>query len=188
MMIRCAKIAIVNLLPIIGCLLPIAAIAQTITPDGTTPTTITTTGLDTTITNGAVGGTNLFHSFQRFDIPTGGSATFDLVNTPAITTIFSRVTGGSASNIDGAIRTVNSINPVSLFLMNPAGIIFGPNASLNIGGSFTGTTASSIKFANSEFASTATPLSASLLTINVPVGLQMGSTPGAIQVTGQGID
>jgi filamentous hemagglutinin family protein len=161
--------------------------AQTITIDGTTPTTVTTTGLDHTITNGTAAGTNLFHSFQRFDIPTGGSATFDLVNTPNLTTIFSRVTGGSVSNIDGAIRTTNSTNPVSLFLMNPSGIIFGSNASLNIGGSFVGTTASSIKFANgAELASTAMPLPTSLLTINVPVGLQMGSTPGAIQVNGTG--
>jgi filamentous hemagglutinin family protein len=187
MMIRCAKIAIVNLLPILGCLLPIAAIAQTITPDGTTPTTITTTGLDHTITNGTAAGSNLFHSFQRFDIPTGGSATFDLVNTPAITTIFSRVTGGSLSNIDGLIRTTNSTNPVSLFLMNPSGIIFGPNASLNIGGSFVGTTASSIKFANgAEFAGNAVALPASLLTINVPIGLQMGQNPGAIVVQNTG--
>jgi filamentous hemagglutinin family protein len=168
-------------------LAPIAGQSQTIIPDGTTATTVNTTGLDTTITNGTAAGTNLFHSFQRFDIPTGGSTTFNLINTPAITTLFSRVTGGSTSNIDGAIRTINSTSPVSLFLMNPSGIIFGPNASLNIGGSFIGTTANSIKFADgAEFASTATPLPASLLTINVPIGLQMGQNPGAIQVNGTG--
>jgi filamentous hemagglutinin family protein len=168
-----------------GCiLLSSSAIAQVI-PDGTTPSTVTTNSLDHTITNGTAAGANLFHSFQRFDIPTGGSATFNLVNTPAITTIFSRVTGGNGSNIDGAIRTLNSTNPVSLFLMNPSGILFGPNASLNIGGSFLGTTASSIKFANgAEFASTATPLPAPLLTISVPIGLQMGANPGAITVQG----
>jgi filamentous hemagglutinin family protein len=160
--------------------------AQTIIPDGTTPTTVQTTELNTTITHGAVGGTNLFHSFQRFGIPTGGSATFDLVNTPTITTIFSRVTGGSTSNIDGLIRTINSNSPVSLFLINPSGILFGSNASLNIGGSFVGTTANSIKFAHGEFASTATPLPTSLLTINVPVGLQMGHNSGNITVQNSG--
>jgi filamentous hemagglutinin family protein len=168
-----------------ACLNANPAFTQTIIPDGTTPSTVTPSGLDHTIINGTAAGTNLFHSFQRLDIPTGGSATFDLVNTPAITTIFSRVTGGSVSNLDGAIRTLNGTNPVSLFLMNPAGIIFGPNASLNIGGSFVGTSASSIKFANgAEFASSATPLSAPLLTISVPIGLQMGQNPGSIQLQG----
>jgi filamentous hemagglutinin family protein len=169
----------------IGLLAPEIVSAQTITPDGTLGTTITTTGLDATITNGTAAGTNLFHSFQRFDIPTGGSANFNLINTPAITTIFSRVTGGSVSNIDGLIRTTNSTNPVSLFLMNPAGIIFGPNASLNIGGSFIGTTANSIKFAdNVEFS--ATNPAPALLTVSVPLGLQMGSNPSSITVNGPG--
>jgi filamentous hemagglutinin family protein len=175
-----------SLFPVAFCFLPTIAAAQTITPDGTTPTTVTTSGLNHTITNGTAAGTNLFHSFRRFDIPTGGSANFNLVNTPAITTIFSRVTGGSVSKIDGAIRTLNSTNPVSLFLINPSGILFGPNASLNIGGSFIGTTANSIKFADgSEFSAT-NPLATPLLTVSVPIGLQMGSNPGSITVNGPG--
>ncbi|KAM3110371.1 two-partner secretion domain-containing protein [Phormidesmis sp. 146-33] len=89
-----------------------------------------------TITNGSSAETNLFHSFITFSIPTGGTATFDLVNTPNISTIFSRVTGSNISNIDGLIKTVNSSNPVSLFLVNPNGILFGSNARLDIGGSF----------------------------------------------------
>jgi filamentous hemagglutinin family protein len=158
-----------------------------VTPDGTLNTTINTVGNNSTITNGTAAGGNLFHSFGQFSIPTGGSATFDLANTPNISTIFSRVTGSTVSNLDGVIRTVNSSNPVSLFLLNPNGILFGPNASLNIGGSFVGTTASSIKFANgAEFASTATPLPTPLLTVSVPIGLQMGSSPGGIIVQGPG--
>jgi filamentous hemagglutinin family protein len=152
-----------------------------VTPDGTLNTSVTTIGNNATITNGTAAGSNLFHSFGQFSIPTGGSATFNLVNTPNVSTIFSRVTGGNFSNIDGLIQTVNSSNPVSLFLINPAGILFGPNASLNIGGSFVGTTASSIKFANgAELASTATPLPTPLLTVSAPIGLQMGPNPGAI--------
>ncbi|MBD2254582.1 filamentous hemagglutinin N-terminal domain-containing protein [Nostoc parmelioides FACHB-3921] len=95
------------------------------------------------ILNGRQEGSNLFHSFRDFSVPQGMEARFDLNNTSNITTIFSRVTGGNVSNIDGTISIVG--NPsASLFLLNPAGIIFGQNAQLQIGGSFVGTTANSI--------------------------------------------
>ena len=164
-----------------GMLLP--AIAQ-VTSDGTTNTIVNPNGNNFTILNGIEKGSNLFHSFSNFSIPTGGSASFDLVNTPNITTIFSRVTGGNVSNIDGLIRTVNSNNPVSLFLMNPAGIVFGENARLDVGGSFIGTTANSIKFADGVEFSAAQATRTPLLTMTVPLGLQMGTKPGAIQVNG----
>ncbi|MEH2208554.1 MAG: S-layer family protein [Nostoc sp.] len=166
-----------------GMLLP--AIAQ-VTSDGTTNTTVTQSVNNYTILNGIEKGSNLFHSFSNFSVPTGGSATFDLVNIPNITTIFSRVTGGNISNIDGLIRTVNSNNPVSLFLINPAGIVFGQNARLDIGGSFIGTTANSIKFVD-EVEFSATNITAQpLLTMNVPIGLQMGQNSAPIQVAGTG--
>jgi filamentous hemagglutinin family protein len=160
-----------------GMLLP--AIAQ-VTSDGTTNTIVKPNGNNFTILNGINKSSNLFHSFSNFSVPTGGSASFDLINTPNITTIFSRVTGGNISNIDGLIRTVNSSNPVSLFLMNPNGIIFGQNAKLDIGGSFLGTTANSIKFTDGSEFSVANPTATPLLTMSVPVGLQMGNNPGAI--------
>ena len=165
--------------------LPPSAWAQ-VTSDGTLNTTINTVGNNATITNGTAAGSNLFHSFGQFSIPTNGSATFDLVNTPNTSTIFSRVTGGTVSNINGLIRTTNSSNPVSLFLINPAGILFGPNASLNIGGSFVGTTANSIRFADGTELSAANPIAAPLLTVSAPIGLQMGQNPAAIQVQGVG--
>lgn len=162
-----------------------SAIAQ-VTSDGTTNTTVNPNANNFTILNGREKGSNLFHSFSNFSVPTGGSASFDLVNTPNITTIFSRVTGGNVSNIDGLIRTVNSSNAVSLFLMNPAGIVFGQNASLNIGGSFVGTTASGIKFADGVEFSATNPSATPLLTMSVPIGLQMGQNSGGIQVQGVG--
>ena len=73
--------------------------------------------------------------------------------------------------------------------MNPNGIIFGPNARLELGGSFLGTTANSIKFADGlEFntANTTTPTTPALLSVNLPIGLQMGINPGAIEVNGMG--
>ncbi|MEA5580040.1 filamentous hemagglutinin N-terminal domain-containing protein [Nodularia harveyana UHCC-0300] len=154
--------------------------------DGTTNTLVNQNGNNFNILNGIEKGNNLFHSFSNFSVPKGSSATFDLTNTPNITTIFSRVTGGNISNIDGLIQTLNGNNPASLFLMNPNGIVFGQNASLNIGGSFVGTTANNIKFADGAEFSAVNASETPLLTMSVPVGLQMGSNSGAINVQGLG--
>lgn len=169
-----------------GMILPVVAQVAQVASDGTTNTTVNSIGNNFTILNGIDKGNNLFHSFSNFSIPTGGSAKFDLVNTPNITTIFSRVTGGNVSQIDGLITTLNSSNPVSLFLMNPNGIMFGQNASLNIGGSFVGTTANSIQFSDGVEFSAVNTSASPLLTMSVPIGLQMGSNPGAIRVQGTG--
>ncbi|WP_103668498.1 filamentous hemagglutinin N-terminal domain-containing protein [Pseudanabaena sp. BC1403] len=173
----------------LGMLLPTNVSAQSVTADGTLSTTVNSPdNLNFTITNGNQpnSGANLFHSFSQFSVPTGGSATFNLVSTPNITTIFSRVTGGSVSNIDGLIQTTNSSNPVSLFLLNPNGIIFGANASLNIGGSFIATTANSVKFIDGIEFSAVNPSASPLLTVNAPLGLDFAQNPKGITVQNTG--
>ena len=153
-------------------------LAQVI-PDNTVNTQVERSGNIAEITGGATRGGNLFHSFEKFSVPNGNEAFFK--NAGAIENIFSRVTGGSISQIDGLIRANGRAN---LYLINPNGIIFGENASLNIGGSFYGSTASSIIFPDGEFSATS-PETESILTINVPIGLDFGSNTGDITVRGK---
>lgn len=92
------------------------------------------------ITGGTRAGANLFHSFGAFNVPNNNIANFFNDTGLATSNILSRVTEGNASNIFGTIQTTG-FRSANLFLMNPSGIIFGPNASLNVGGSVTFTTA-----------------------------------------------
>ena len=138
-----------------------------VAPDSTVNTQVETDNGVYSITGGVESGTNLFHSFEQFSLTVDEVASFD--NGLEIEHIFSRVTGG-ASEIDGLIQTQGS---ASLFLLNPAGIVFGGNAQLDIGGSFVASTADSLIFEQGEF-SAVSPEVESLLTIGFPIGLQYG--------------
>jgi filamentous hemagglutinin family protein len=161
------------------------AFAQSqIVPDstlGAESSTVTPAASDSTvdeIQGGAIRGTNLFHSFRDFNVSEGRSAYF-LSPNANIQNILARVTGANPSEILGTLGTRGVSSP-NLFLINPNGIIFGQNASLNVGGSFVASTASSLKFADGTDFSATEPQTTSLLTVSVPIGLQFGGNVSRI--------
>jgi filamentous hemagglutinin family protein len=109
--------------------------ASAITSDVSVGTKITQGGSVFDIIGGTRSGSNLFHSFGLFNVGTGDTANFLNDSGLATSNIIGRVTGGQTSNIFGTIKTTNFGN-AGLFLINPAGWLFGPTASLNVGGSF----------------------------------------------------
>jgi filamentous hemagglutinin family protein len=113
------------------------------------------------IDGGAIRGANVFHSFSQFNIGEGREAYF--ANPSGIENILSRVTGSDASRIFGKLGVLGDAN---LFLINPNGIIFGRNASLDVRGSFVGTTANAIQFGNQGFFNATNPNTPALLTVN----------------------
>ena len=149
-------------------------LAQVKEDDSLTTEVTSENQLDFRVEGGEQRGVNLFHSFEQFSVPTDGSVSFD--NGAAIQNIIGRVTGNSSSQIDGLIQNNGTAN---LFLLNPNGIIFGNNAALDIGGSFVGTTAESLLFEDGKFSADLDDAS-TLLTVNVPLGLQFGRNPGSI--------
>ena len=158
--------------------------AQNITASGLN-TQVNQAGNSYTITGGTRpgGGPNLFHSFGDFSVDGGQLANF-LNNTNLPTSnILGRVTGGTISTIDGTIQTTG-FGGANLFLMNPSGIVLGPGASLNVGGSVSFTTAQYMRLldgvgANANFyANPANDgLANSILTVNASAFEFLSATP-----------
>ncbi|WP_299484868.1 filamentous hemagglutinin N-terminal domain-containing protein [Acaryochloris sp. IP29b_bin.137] len=143
-----------------------AALARAqVTPDSTTSSNVTLSGNIFEVTGGTSAGQNLFHSFTNFSVSEGDVARF-INNNPTIQNVISRVTGSSASKIFGRLEAGGSASNFNLFLLNPNGIIFGPNASLNLNGSFVATTANALQFSDQGFFSASEPNDPSLLTVN----------------------
>jgi filamentous hemagglutinin family protein len=164
------------------------ASAQTVT------TSITSSGLNTTVTPGATetvitGGTraggNLFHSLGNFSVAQGHTATFNNETAIATQNIISRVTGGNVSNIFGTVRTQN-FGAAALWLVNPAGVVFGPSAALNVGGSVHVSTADYLRLGTgNEFFYADLAKNSTLSTASVTAfGFLGPAAPRAIDVRG----
>jgi filamentous hemagglutinin family protein len=142
---------------------------------GTTNTRVTQTNNRFDIDGGQRAGRNLFHSFEQFGLSAGEVANF--LSSPQIQTILARVTGGNASIINGLIQVSGGNS--NLYVMNPAGIVFGASARLNVPAAFVATSATGIEFEAGWFSAIASNTYADL--VSEPVGFGVGVTePGTV--------
>lgn len=133
------------------------------------------------IEGGAARGANLFHSFLEFNVNEGQRVYFD--NPTGIDRILSRVTGSDVSDILG---TLGVNGGADLFFLNPNGIIFGPNARLDLSGSFSASAGQAFIFSDGSQFRAVDPNVPPLLTVGVTPGIQYGSEyPGQIRNEGQ---
>jgi filamentous hemagglutinin family protein len=168
---------------------PSSSVLAQITPDHSlgkessivTPDATVKDAVADLIKGGATRGNNLFHSFSEFNVSDGARVYF--ANPDGIANILTRVTGNNLSKIFGTLGVDGAAN---LFLLNPKGIIFGENAKLDVNGSFLATTADRFIFNNGFKYSASNPTKPPLLTVNIPVGLQLGEKAKAIEVKGTG--
>ncbi len=161
----------------------LAQVTTNITPDTSLPTNsvILPNGNVFEITAGTAVGNSLFHSFQEFTVGTGDIASFS--GPSGIENILSRVTGGTVSNIDGTLRS--TIEGANLFFLNPAGIVFGPNASLDLSGSFHVSTADYLRLgegAGAGFFSAVEPANDVLTTAPPAAFGFLGTSAGSLMV------
>src|SRR3954468_6502449 len=132
--------------PLIAALLFAGPVHAQIVTDGSVGPKVSLSGsqVDIGADLGTRRGDNLFHSFERFGIVPGQTVTFRGSDT--IKNVISRVTGGAVSNIDGTLAS--KVGQADLYFVNPAGIMFGPNAQLDVPGSFHVSTAHELRFAD----------------------------------------
>ncbi|MEQ8969890.1 MAG: filamentous hemagglutinin N-terminal domain-containing protein [Coleofasciculus sp. C1-SOL-03] len=167
---------------------PLPSFSQSIVPDNTlgsensviTPNVEINNQIIDLINGGASRGSTLFHSFEQFSVTEGQRVYF--ANPSDIANIFSRVTGNNHSDILGTLGVLGDAN---LYLLNPNGIIFGPNARLDVAGSFAASTSGGVVFDNGYTFSATNPDAPPLLTVTTPLGISQWLPPtGEITSTG----
>jgi filamentous hemagglutinin family protein len=149
--------------------------------DGTLGARVKLTGREVTVPArlGQARGRNLFHSFARFGVPSEGRVTF--TGPDGLKNVIARVTGGAPSKIDGTLAS--KVQGADLWLLNPAGLLFGPNAELDVRGSFHASTADELRFADGAVFSALNP-AGSVLSVAAPeaFGFLGAKPPGPITV------
>jgi len=162
--------------------LTIGAAHSQIATDGTVGSAQSLTGPNYAIGAGlgTQRGANLFHSFSTFNIHTGESATFSGPN--GLQNVISRVTGGTLSNIDGLLRS--EINGANVWFINPAGVVFGVNAQLDVPAAFHVSTADELRFADGAVFSAANPGISTLSSEPVAAFGFTSAAPKRIEVNG----
>ncbi|MFN4280347.1 CHAT domain-containing protein [Thermosynechococcus sp.] len=125
------------------------AVAQITPAANATGTTVEVVNQQFNIGGGRLSGDgqNLFHLFQHFNIHQGQTANF--LSSPQIRNILAGVNGGYASYVNGVLQVTGGNS--NLYLLNPAGIVFGPNAQLNLPAAFHASTAQRVHFGNGIF-------------------------------------
>src|SRR5579863_8889107 len=159
---------------------PGIALAQHITVDGRLSPAQTLVGPNYAIgaNLGKQVGRNLFHSFGLFSLAQPETATFS--GPATVTNIIGRVTGGAASSINGTIKS--TIPGANLYLINPSGVVFGPNATVNVSGSFHASTADYLRMSDRARFQATNP-DGSTLSAAPPAAFGfLNATPGTITV------
>jgi filamentous hemagglutinin family protein len=128
-------------------------------------------------------GANLFHSFNTFNVRTGESATFS--GPVGTNNIIGRVTGRQTSSVDGKISS--TVPGANLFLLNPSGWMFGPNASLDVKGSFHVSTADNLRFADGARFQASTPTGSTLTAAPPEAFGFLGGKSGTIALNGSSL-
>ncbi len=168
---------------------PMAARGQatTITPDVGASLSLGTTALRTgnvvTIDGGTLSGANLFHSFSQFSLVAGDVAQWVRAGGGAgVNNVINRVTGGEVSQIAGTLDSTTLPN-ANFYFINPAGVVFGAGARVNVPAAAWFSTADELRFADGQRFSMATP-GGSTLSVAAPGSFGFVGGQGAIRVTG----